>query len=222
MCIEEKHPHVRGEIKRRHTRKRSEEKQPRSRGENDMSLGSANSITETSPLTRGKQSRHQERTGRNGNIPAHAGKTPGTPQRLHTRWKHPRSRGENPAAHARTRPSMETSPLTRGKPQAVLLGILGERNIPAHAGKTTLVTLRPLRMRKHPRSRGENPAIKERTLELVWKHPRSRGENRIRVVRASQRVETSPLTRGKLSPFASRPSTHRNIPAHAGKTFGSL
>ena len=68
---------------------------PRSRGENrnypnyrPRSLGS-------SPLTRGKRASHPHCPCRPGLIPAHAGKTTGSPPGSKTPAAHPRSRGEN-------------------------------------------------------------------------------------------------------------------------------
>ena len=69
--------------------------------------------------------------------------------------------------------------------------------IPAHAGKTVLVSSRALRARAHPRSRGENN-----------KGGDGNGTS----------PGSSPLTRGKRSPASTHRSPPRLIPAHAGKT----
>ena len=97
-----------------------------------------------------------------------------------------------------------TSPRTRGKRQVCLFSVLPQRNIPAHAGKTTAWS---------------GPST------ICWEHPRARGENnRPRRTPRAQRG-TSPRTRGKPIVLRSLRSGARNIPAHAGKTcwgcFGS-
>ena len=70
------------------------------------------------------------------------------------------------------------------------------RNIPAHAGKTSLRGNGPARGQEHPRARGEN-------VQKNWGQVGTEG--------------TSPRTRGKsLMPAPPQPQ-HRNIPAYAGK-----
>ena len=91
-----------------------------------------------------------------------------------------------------------SSPLTRGKLQALDPDVLREGLIPAHAGKT--------------RSRIYSG-------RSVWAHPRSRGENGRRAACDHSGSGSSPLTRGKLRDPAKPGSTHGLIPAHAGKTF---
>ena len=68
---------------------------PRSRGENIASRASWLVIGGSSPLTRGKPLIQARRIHAQGLIPAHAGKTNGTPIRSDTCEAHPRSRGEN-------------------------------------------------------------------------------------------------------------------------------
>ena len=89
---------------------------PRSRGENPSATIDPNSLTGSSPLTRGKLEARRTPVRDLGLIPTHAGKTGPTPMRAKPSRAHPRSRGENypisPAAQART----GSSPLTRGKP----------------------------------------------------------------------------------------------------------
>ena len=90
-----------------------------------------------------------------------------------------------------------SSPLTRGKPSASGLVALRLRLIPAHAGKTSVMTMHGGASRAHPRSRGEN-----------W------GGDACGVVAAG----SSPLTRGKLLGMVRLPARRGLIPAHAGKT----
>ena len=94
-----------------------------------------------------------------------------------------------------------SSPLTRGKlvEGARLFDVVGL--IPAHAGKTPLVSHRAISRPAHPRSRGENEYQVRKTV----------------TVRGS-----SPLTRGKRDNDVSGRRQARLIPAHAGKTPGHV
>ena len=133
---------------------------------------------------------------------------------------------------------MGSSPLTRGKPRTVDGRNRSRRLIPAHAGKTVLVSTGSAWRLAHPRSRGEN--IKAAVSVVVeWgsspltrgkptgeapptvsraAHPRSRGENLGGVVKERAGRGSSPLTRGKREGCRLMPPWTRLIPAHAGKT----
>ena len=69
---------------------------------------------------------------------------------------HPRSRGENITAVWDGIVTVGSSPLTRGKLNAVNDSAITTRLIPAHAGKTIYDMGWGYRERAHPRSRGEN------------------------------------------------------------------
>ena len=152
----------------------------------------------TSPRMRGKQRRQPRRQPRDGNIPAHAGKTNSPPSTMHRGTEHPRARGENITESIGIALLTGTSPRTRGKrwPR----GHAGRRggNIPAHAGKTYM-TLPP--------------------RQTVPEHPRARGENLVFPHLKCGNIGTSPRTRGKRSPTHAWARCSRNIPAHAGKTI---
>ena len=120
----------------------------------------------------------------------------GGPQRS-TRGKHPRIRGENYRHVAQRKTDGETSPHTRGEPTSPLHWQYGARNIPAYAGRTSVVI----------RQINESP-----------KHPRIRGENVAPVNGRKSTPETSPHTRGELSACLRVVVRHRNIPAYAGRT----
>ena len=90
-----------------------------------------------------------------------------------------------------------SSPLTRGKLAVGYVDFVGCGLIPAHAGKTRSIFLRPGTTQAHPRSRGENGAF---------------GRAR------SCTTGSSPLTRGKLRGGGTSASLCGLIPAHAGKT----
>ena len=94
--------------------------------------------------------------------------------------------------------SVGTSPHTRGKPWEFDLKSWGERNIPAHAGKTAGIAWHAGMGEEHPRTRGEN-------FGDSMSHSAKDG--------------TSPHTRGKRHGDFGRIQGIRNIPAHAGKTM---
>ena len=154
----------------------------------------------SSPLTQGKPHGHPVRARRPGLIPAHAGKTGGDLRGELLEGAHPRSRGENEIVIALVRSGTGSSPLTRGKPGPCRARARSCGLIPAHAGKTSIRSLRSTIFRAHPRSRGENRMI-----------CRS----------AAARRGSSPLTRGKLRHEQRLPARDRLIPAHAGKTRSS-
>ena len=110
---------------------------------------------------------------------------------------HPRSRGENQDAGVSGDGHLGSSPLTRGKRQAIERTRVNLRLIPAHAGKTKPTVAVFQRTRAHPRSRGENTSPAGATGI-------SQG--------------SSPLTRGKRPGLGRLLRRPRLIPAHAGKT----
>ena len=155
----------------------------------------------SSPLTRGKPKARAVEFSVVRLIPAHAGKTGAALPVPLRNVAHPRSRGENKALDTDAHPTQGSSPLTRGKLDGgpALSDEAGV--IPAHAGKTDGAAGLVLAFGAHPRSRGENRAGRHtRTLSYG----------------------SSPLTRGK--PQGRWPPRHRRrlIPAHAGKTDGSV
>ena len=70
-------------------------------------------------------------------IPAHAGKTVDDSPEVIEAQAHPRSRGENVLPRLPSADFAGSSPLTRGKLQAIVPIIASVRLIPAHAGKTS-------------------------------------------------------------------------------------
>ena len=130
-------------------------------------------------------------------IPAHAGKTPRSRGAAARTWAHPRSRGENALEVGHLHFAAGSSPLTRGKPNDVDGFDVGPGLIPAHAGKTP---------------------TRARTATCSWAHPRSRGENTALRRRGHRFGGSSPLTRGKPKRTTASPADLGLIPAHAGKT----
>ena len=235
---------------------------PRARGENAAGIRPRSGARGTSPRTRGKRYRFLRRCDCVRNIPAHAGKTPQSLRVGHPPGEHPRARGENIPKPCAPKRNSGTSPRTRGKRTLPWTGQQSTRNIPAHAGKTLphppVETLPP----EHPRVRGENrkamisvpfksgtsprtrgkrdqgmhgitnrrniPAHAGKTQcrtahpKRLPEHPRARGENRQWVTLPNSKRGTSPRTRGKLALAERLLSRNRNIPAHAGKTKGTI
>ena len=129
---------------------------PRSRGENPVGGAFPARSEGSSPLTRGKLGFFFLSWRNDRLIPAHAGKTIARYRRVVCGEAHPRSRGEN-ANHPWSRSIFPgSSPLTRGKPARYGQWGLPCGLIPAHAGKTLRPRSRPVALRAHPRSRGEN------------------------------------------------------------------
>ena len=109
---------------------------PRSRGENINTWGGANTMSGSSPLTRGKRRAGRRTRPSRGLIPAHAGKTDRAFRSTSDHTAHPRSRGENAQAARITPIVAGSSPLTRGKHYCCADRRAHARLIPAHAGKT--------------------------------------------------------------------------------------
>mgnify|MGYP000996962147 CR=1 FL=1 len=170
---------------------------PRSRGENIDGFVSGIKSAGSSPLTRGKRAHEVSRSSDGRLIPAHAGKTDAHRTVNVLPQAHPRSRGENMGGGCRVRRCWGSSPLTRGKPPSMTDNMTIPRLIPAHAGKTHPPARRACPSAAHPRSRGENPVVRIRTIKPEG---------------------SSPLTRGKPSWLRGFMASWRLIPAHAGKT----
>ena len=213
---------------------------PRSRGENDEAVRLGPGALGSSPLTRGKHRNRVAQGQARRLIPAHAGKTPRRRAPCRTRGAHPRSRGENPTEARPSTNASGSSPLTRGKLRHPPGPATPDGLIPAHAGKTILLTMlwsqsrgsSPLTRGKLRAGRGKTKAVGlipahagkttclSRSTTPRRAHPRSRGENAAVTAMAGALVGSSPLTRGKLETFCDHSTTGRLIPAHAGKTPG--
>ena len=110
----------------------------------------------SSPLTRGKRQAHGLRNTDEGLIPTHAGKTKGKAIVSFDAGAHPHSRGENVMYPLTTFRAPGSSPLTRGKLQAIPEIGKTDGLIPTHAGKTSRALVAGASPRAHPHSRGEN------------------------------------------------------------------
>ena len=170
---------------------------PRSRGENAPPRTYRCRVPGSSPLTRGKPGHLVRWSGRDGLIPAHAGKTNVLVAPSSSQEAHPRSRGENRDVEKTFITGTGSSPLTRGKLARWKRAPRLQGLIPAHAGKTP----------------PESPPSRSRRA-----HPRSRGENSIEETTGGLAAGSSPLTRGKPHRHPVRARRPGLIPAHAGKT----
>ena len=120
---------------------------------------------------------------------------------MHDGGSSPLTRGKLIESRTVTPPCVGSSPLTRGK-RRVVMGLPSCSGlIPAHAGKTSTRGSRPVALRAHPRSRGEN--VPSRCPALMP-------------------LGSSPLTRGKRGLAHARAEGRGLIPAHAGKTSSML
>ena len=132
------------------------EAHPRSRGENTPGGWPSDAHRGSSPLTRGKPHVYTSLSA--------------------TGLAHPRSRGENPSASRAGLLRPGSSPLTRGKRLHAWPGHLSLRLIPAHAGKTQMLRIGPLRKAAHPRSRGENGSAQDGSQPPGGSSPLTRGK----------------------------------------------
>ena len=149
-----------GKTGRARNRRAGRSAHPRSRGENDTPFARAVTHAGSSPLTRGKRGSGLRLRASARLIPAHAGKTSAAPPAPWRGSAHPRSRGENLRAAGLRAVVVGSSPLTRGKRARGAGHRSLRRLIPAHAGKTMRPASRSQTTTAHPRSRGENMALR--------------------------------------------------------------
>ena len=149
---------------------------PRACGEN---LGSAwlNVVPSgSSPRMRGKPPQSDARRAERRLIPAHAGKTPVSPGIKPSHRAHPRACGENSPCSQAVITFTGSSPRMRGKLCYNRADRAENGLIPAHAGKTSILT-RPKRGgRAHPRACGENQLCGFRVDLRLGSSPRMRGK----------------------------------------------
>ena len=153
----------------------------------------------SSPRVRGKRVGVGDAGAAVGLIPARAGKTAGGGSRGSSHPAHPRACGENFVAFGADVWSKGSSPRVRGKQDMGRDVPVGNRLIPARAGKTS-------------RSATRCPP--------GWAHPRACGENCGRGITRVFPPGSSPRVRGKLPALRAPVRRGRLIPARAGKTGG--
>ena len=135
---------------------------PRAGGENRLLSVKRPLAVGSSPRWRGKRTGllRPSRSGRL--IPALAGKTSECTESGRGPQAHPRAGGENDLTRDEITLRGGSSPRWRGKPLIPILPTLGNRLIPALAGKTPTIGIRREARRAHPRAGGENEAPRAR------------------------------------------------------------
>ena len=151
-----------------------------------------------------------------GAIPAHAGKTCTRNTRTARTRAHPHSREENTSCGWRTTLPTGSSPLTQGKRPVGDNSPVGERVIPAHAGKPHLAIIAKVEPGFIPAHAGKTNGSRCSTA-ASRAHPRSRGENLSSAGVMRRASGSSPLTWGKTSPRNCGRGVGRFIPVDRGK-----
>ena len=111
-----------------------------------------------------------------GLIPACAGKTSACERIFETRRAHPRVCGENGFIESANEGRAGSSPRVRGKHNVCPARATREGLIPACAGKTSIVIVRSVAVRAHPRVCGENTGYRPRAGGKLGSSPRVRGK----------------------------------------------
>ena len=110
----------------------------------------------SSPHSRGTRDSQRHDYEERGIIPAFAGNTLYFCKLFSFDWDHPRIRGERLEHGYEGKPSIGSSPHSRGTPVDSFVGNLQRRIIPAFAGNTQGVLSADPEERDHPRIRGEH------------------------------------------------------------------
>ena len=135
---------------------RNRRKHPHARGEDKRRASSSMPPEETPPRTWGRLNGKPRDLSKLRNTPTHVGKT----RRLFAAWylpeKHPHARGEDVLPPAISPQATETPPRTWGRRPEVNASLEGVGNTPTHVGKTSPVPCSSAARRKHPHARGED------------------------------------------------------------------
>ena len=178
---------------------------PRSRGENAASSWGGRQFPGSSPLTRGILDHEPLVAAALRLIPAHTGETGRTTATKLPSGAHPRSCGENAMSPGQITAEEGSSSLTQGKHEDERYPGCAVGLIPAHAGKTHMVTVLVTCSRAHPHSRGENLRKSAHMSAGSGSFPLTRGKPaRSDPSRPDPRVGSSPLMRGKRHPSRRR------------------
>ena len=150
---------------------------PRACGENSRTAPEAAETFGSSPRVRGKPTVPVVRTERTGLIPARAGKTDVERQVLRAHRAHPRACGENITLTILMPVAPGSSPRVRGKRARLHVRGLGQRLIPARAGKTPPGATAARTASAHPRACGENVTEAAADANASGSSPRVRGKH---------------------------------------------
>ena len=150
---------------------------PRACGENGWHVFMGTSPRGSSPRMRGKPLMLNTLCLNPRLIPAHAGKTYRFISIASHMGAHPRACGENLLLRESDRAKRGSSPRMRGK-RAIASNMSWSAGlIPAHAGKTKSLYLRPYHREAHPRACGENPRGRACGRCADGSSPRMRGKH---------------------------------------------
>ena len=111
-----------------------------------------------------------------GITPAHAGKSGKHSQRGVAGEDHPRTRGEKASSHDPRTGIIGSPPHTRGKVTKEGGKYMDNRITPAHAGKSYKPYGAKLKLRDHPRTRGEKLRLYLILTSLLGSPPHTRGK----------------------------------------------
>ena len=189
---------------------------PRAGGENGNQVGHGHAPIGSSPRGRGKQTSLFFPTMNTRLIPARAGKTCRARLALCPHRAHPRAGGENYSASARIATRLGSSPRGRGKPQACGGLRVGDRLIPARAGKTSAVGVSGRSGAAHPRAGGENLPHTIGTLTCGGSSPRGRGKL-MEQLGSEALTGLIPARAGKTSPDGSERRVYTAHPRAGGE-----
>ena len=170
---------------------------PRACGENTYVGKVRKQPRGSSPRMRGKLSSCIDDSPIRGLIPAHAGKTRPPRSSVSRQGAHPRACGENGRVTRSESCISGSSPRMRGKRNPYSRRPKQSGLIPAHAGKTIVISYATSKSRAHPRACGENlPST----------------------IGPTMKTGSSPRMRGKQNILNLSKAFSGLIPAHAGKT----
>ena len=148
---------------------------PRSRGADSRRRQEQCQFRGSSPLARGGHVGLQFRGGRDGLIPARAGRTGYRSAAPRTARAHPRSRGADPDRRVNRVLAGGSSPLARGGPRLRVSKRICRGLIPARAGRTAVTVTGSAGGPAHPRSRGADISIRLSREASYGSSPLARG-----------------------------------------------
>ena len=129
----------------------------------------------SSPHSRGTRDSQRHDYEERGIIPAFAGNTP-APRRSRVNLRdHPRIRGEHLEHGYEGKPSIGSSPHSRGTPAPKMAPAEPPRIIPAFAGNTPQAAPFSSGPEDHPRIRGEHTSLFKSPSSVLGSSPHSRG-----------------------------------------------
>ena len=148
---------------------------PRGRGEQSSGTCQSQSVSGSSPRTRGTEHMGHSAAVVLRFIPADAGNRPQHPPPKPRRPVHPRGRGEQAAEVKKKQLESGSSPRTRGTAHINHGSHIPIRFIPADAGNRGARQRSSTKRSVHPRGRGEQPSASVAITSIFGSSPRTRG-----------------------------------------------